>query len=153
EGTNFYRTRYGYDHMGRPDKEVTPNETINRTVYDSRGRVWQTWVGTDDTPTSGWWAPPNTSGHKLVKTSGNVYDRAGDVRAGGDGNLTRVTLIPNSLDASTNRVTDYYYDWRDRLVVEKQGVQGTESGDVNRPIFYTQYDNLDEPTLWQRYDG
>src|SRR5262249_48934909 len=43
--------------------------------------------------------------------------------------------------------------WRDRLVATKSGVQGSENDGTHRPIVYTTYDNLDEPTQVQQYDG
>jgi hypothetical protein len=50
-----------------------------------------------------------------------------------------------------DRVTDYWYDWRDRQVAEKQGVQASESSGVNRPLMVYTYDNLDEVTETQMY--
>jgi len=50
-------------------------------------------------------------------------------------------------------VTQNFYDWRDRLVASKQGVQGSENDGTHRPIFYSQYDNLDEVVSSERYDG
>jgi hypothetical protein len=75
------------------------------------------------------------------------YDNGGV----GDGDLTQETLIPGG--GAANRVSQYYYDWRDRLVAAKDGVQGSEATDVHRPISYTTYDNLDEVTQVQTYDG
>ena len=48
------------------------------------------WVGLDDTPTSGSWSPTNTAGTDLVKTSENEYDGAGV----GDSNLTKIDADP-----------------------------------------------------------
>ena len=50
-------------------------------------------------------------------------------------------------------MTQYFYDWRDRLVATKSGVQANENDGVNRPIIYTTYDNLDEAVETQQYDG
>src|SRR4029079_14566779 len=41
----------------------------------------------------------------------------------------------------------------DRLVAQKSGVESSESGGVNRPILVYTYDNLDEMTEIQQYDG
>src|SRR5262249_48146264 len=49
--------------------------------------------------------------------------------------------------------TQNYYDWRDRQVVTKVGVQATEDGAVNRPIVYDTLDNLGEVVAVGRYDG
>src|SRR5262249_5244112 len=47
----------------------------------------------------------------------------------------------------------YFYDWRDRLVASKSGVQGTEDTTTHRPIFYMELDNLGEVTAQEQYDG
>ena len=41
------------------------------------------------------------------------------------GNMTQETDYPGG--SMANRVTNNYFDWRDRLVAQKQGVQGSES--------------------------
>lgn len=68
----------------------------------------------------------------------------------GDGNLTQRTVYSA---VGTGRVVQYEYDWQNRQVVEKDGVQSSESTDVHRPILYTQYDNLGEPIEEDQYDG
>src|SRR5438876_5347851 len=55
--------------------------------------------------------------------------------------------------AGAPRVSQYFYDWRDRLVASKDGVQASESDGTHRPILYTMYDNLDEAVVQQQYDG
>jgi RHS repeat-associated protein len=148
EGVNFYDTRYGYDDRGRPDRVQTPNGTIYRTVYDGLGRVVSTWVGTNDSPPSGEWSPSNNGAPaNMVQLTANVYDNGGV----GDGNLTQSTQFPGGTAAP--RVTQNYYDWRDRLVAEKSGVQASENDGTHRPITYTTYDNLNEAVLVQQYDG
>jgi hypothetical protein len=146
ENTNFYRTRYDYTQGGWQNRVELPTGTIERTVYDGLGRVVSTWVGLDDTPTTGYWSPTNTAGTDLVQTSAYEYNN-GDV---GDGNLTEVTEIPGGAD---DRVSDYFYDWRDRQVASKSGVESSESTSLNRPIFYTEYDNLSEAIVSEQYDG
>lgn len=69
----------------------------------------------------------------------------------GDGDLTQVTVYPGGTAA--NRVTQYYFDWRDRLVATKSGVQGTEDTTTHRPIVYNTFDNLGETTAVDQYDG
>jgi RHS repeat-associated protein len=147
-GTNYYATTYGYDHHGRRDRVQDPTGTITRTVYDGLGRVVSTWVGTNDTPASGWWSPDNnTAPANMVQVTANVYDNGGV----GEGDLTQVTRFPGG--GAAPRVTQYFYDWRDRLVASKQGVQASEADGTHRPILYTQYDNLDEVVSQERYDG
>src|SRR5262245_46387163 len=115
----------------------TPTGTIHRTVYDGLGRAVSEWVGTNDTgatnadPTGG-----GASGNNMVKVTENQYDGGGV----GDGNLTQTTQIPGG--GAADRVSQFSYDWRDRLVASKGGVQGSEGTDVQRPISYVEYDNL-----------
>ncbi len=147
EGTNFYRTEYAYDAAGRLSRTLSPQDTVYRTVYDGLGQVVSEWVGTDDTPTSGAWSPTNTAGTNLVKVAEYEYDGG----ATGDGNLTKVTENPGGGAAA--RVTQAWYDWRNRAVATKTGVEVSESTSVNRSIVYTDYDNLDQATKARVYDG
>jgi hypothetical protein len=148
QNTNYYTTNYGYDDRGRPDRTQTPTGTIYRTVYDGLNRVVSTWVGTNDTPGSGEWSPTNnTSPSNMIQVTGNQYDGNGV----GDSNLTQTTAIPGG--SAANRVNQVFYDWRDRQVASKMGVEGTESTSLNRPIYYTEYDNLNEAIAQEQYDG
>ena len=147
EGTNFYRTRYEYDDRGRLDKTTTPSGTIYRTVFDGQGRAASAWVGTDDTPTTGFWSPTNLAGTDMVKTSEYEYDGGGV----GDSNLTTMTSYPGL--GAPARVTETFHDWRNRAVAVKAGVETTEATDVNRPIAYTEYDNLGRVVASEMYDG
>jgi RHS repeat-associated protein len=73
-GTNFYRTTFAYDDDGRQNKVIEPTGTIDRMVYDGFGNLLSTWVGTDDTPTSGYWSPTNLSGTNMLDVQDNYYD-------------------------------------------------------------------------------
>jgi RHS repeat-associated protein len=148
-GTNYYATLSTYDDpRGWLDRVQAPTGTISRTVFDVLGRVLSTWVGTNDTPASGSWSPTNnTSPSNMVQVTGNVWDGGGI----GDSTLTQVTLYPGG--SAPARVTQNYFDWRDRLAASKQGVQASENDGTGRPIFYSVYDNLGEITSSQRYDG
>jgi YD repeat-containing protein len=145
---NYYQTQYGYDSAGRLVRTLTPNGTIYRTVYDSLGRPISDWVGTNDTSMMGDWSPMNNmSPANMVEVRSYQYDNGGV----GDGNLTQVTDYPGG--TSANRVTQFWYDWRDRQVAAKPGVQGSENDGTHRPIIVTTYDNLDEATQTQQFDG
>jgi RHS repeat-associated protein len=148
-GTNYNRTTFDYDAHGRLNRRLTPNGTIYRTVYDGLGRVVSTWVGTNDTPANGndWSPDNNTAPANMVQKSVNVYDNG----SAGDSNLTQVTQFSGG--GAVPRVTQNFYDWRDRLVASKQGVQGTENDGTHRPIAYTQYDNLNQVVAQEQYDG
>src|SRR5207253_9773093 len=109
-GTNYYATLDRYDDRGRLERTLTPTGTINRTIYDGLGRVVSTWVGTNDTPASGYWSPDNnTPPSNMVQTAGYQYDNGGV----GNGDLTQVTQIPGG--NAGNRATQNFFDWRDRL--------------------------------------
>jgi len=137
-GTNFNQADYSYDDMNRRTRARTPGRTITRTVYHPMGWVLETWVGTNDNgatdsdPSGG-----GTAGNNMVMVASYEYD--GDA-AGGDGNRTQATQYQ---DASTTRVTNYSYDFRDRRTVV--------DGEID---FYqvTTYDNLDRVIEVQRYD-
>jgi YD repeat-containing protein len=105
------------------------------------------WIGTDDTPTTGFWSPTNLTGTDMVDNADYQYDGGGV----GDGNLTKVTQHPGG--SAADRVNEFWYDWRDRQVAEKAGVETSESTSVNRPLIVTTYDNVGELTETQQYDG
>jgi RHS repeat-associated protein len=147
-GTNYYATTYGYDSRGRLARTLLPTGTINRTVFDGQGRDTSSWVGTNDTPGSGTWSPTNnTSPSNMVEIASNVYD-GGSV---GDGNVTKEYAYPGG--SAATRETDLFYDWRDRPVATKNGVQASEDTTTHRPIIYFTLDNLGEITQTQQYDG
>jgi RHS repeat-associated protein len=147
-GVNYYATLYAYDSDGNLDRTVSPQGTITRTVYDGQHREVSEWIGTDDTPSSGYWSPTNnTSPSNMVETSSYVYDNGGV----GDGDLTQVTQYPSG--SAANRVTDYWYNWEDQKVAEKDGVSSNESDGVNRPLTVYTYDNLNDVTESQIYSG
>jgi RHS repeat-associated protein len=151
-GAHYNATISAFDMRGRLNKTVTANGTISRTVYDALSRVVSTWIGTNDTgatdsdPTGN-----HTPGNNMIQVTGNVYDNGGT----GDSTLTQTTQYPHgsSDSAIPPRVTNMYYDWRDRLVYTKAGAQASEDTTTHRPITYQIYDNLDEVTTTQRYDG
>ncbi len=145
---NYYQTQYGYDSGGRLVRTQTANGTIYRTVYNSLGEPLSDWVGTNDTPEYGEWSPNNNTGtSNMVMVSSYQYDNGGI----GDGNLTQETDYPGLGEAE--RITQMWYDWRDRLVATKSGVQSSENDGTHRPIVVTTYDNLGETIETQQYDG
>ena len=77
-------------------------------------------MGTDDTPTTGSWSPSNTAGTDLVMVATYEYDNG---LSAGNGLLTTVTLIPGL--GAADRVTRMAYDWRDRLVITKAGIESS----------------------------
>src|SRR5260370_15268481 len=84
----------------------------------------------------------------MIQTEQDLYDGNGV----GDGNLPQVTQYADS-SSSDNRVTQFAYDGRDRLVATKSGVQASEDTTTHRPIMYYDLDNLGEVTGISHYDG
>ncbi|AGA25728.1 RHS repeat-associated core domain-containing protein [Singulisphaera acidiphila] len=144
---NYHADIYHYDQRGRLDRVLNPTGTITRTVHDDLGRVVSVWVGTNDTGATDF--DPHGAGapNNMVQVSGYVYDNGGV----GDSNLTKATLYPGGGAAA--RVTDYFYDWRDRLIASKVGVQASEATDVNRPITYLTLNNLGQTIVNEVFDG
>lgn len=148
EGTNYTVTHYAYDKQGRQNRVENANGTITRTIYDGVGQVQSTWVGTDDQPDEGHWSPTNNAGANMVKVSESIYDHG----TAGDGNLTRsINYVTNSTTGA--RVTDYAYDWRNRLVATKSGVESSESTSAQRQIVYSDLNNLGQQLATYVYDG
>jgi YD repeat-containing protein len=150
QDTNYYRTETDYDDRGRLKRVKNAVGTITRYLYDARGHQTEAWVGTDDTGATN--GDPDGSGspNNMLKVSESEYDRSAN---GGDGNLTSSTVHPN--DGSSDRITLYAYDWRNRLIATKSGVTGgTEySSDNTHPVSFTTYDNLGEQLASTSYDG
>jgi len=145
-GVNYDQTQYAYAADGGVERKVDQLGTITRTVYNAFGQAVSVWVGTNDTPASGYWSPTNNTGtSNMVQVASYQYDGGGS----GDGNLTAVTEYPGGGAAAEE--TEYWYDWRDRKVAEKSGVQTSESSGVNRPLTVWTYDNLNEVTEVQVY--
>jgi hypothetical protein len=72
----------------------------------------------------------------------------------GNGNLTEITVFPGG--GAAPRVTQIAYDWRNRLVATKTGGNAdpsTEDPSVNRPLSFTDYDNLGRVTGRSVFDG
>ena len=137
-GTNYDETDYGYTVMKRRNRTVTPGGTITFLVYDVRGQVLETWVGTNDTgatendPSGG-----GASGNNMKKITALEYD--GGV-AGGDGNVTKQTQY---VTASDTRVTTFIYDFRNRRFETDGEIDYFEKLTL---------DNLDRVTRTERYD-
>jgi len=146
-GVNFYRTTRDYDKQGRPNRTVSANGTISRTEYDGLDRAVSEWVGTDDTPTTGFWSPTNLAGTDMVKVRDYEYDNGGV----GDSNLTKVTDHPGG--SAADRLTENWFDWRNRTVAVKSGVESSEDTTVNRPLTYLDHNNLGEVVKSRVYDS
>ncbi len=148
-GTTVAESSVDYDARGREYRLEDAGGTISYHLYDALGRAVAAWQGTNDTPASGSWSPTNNGGtSNMVPIASSVYDNGGI----GDGNLTSQTVSASGA-AADQRTTQYAYDWRDRLVATKAGVQGSESSTVHRPITYDDLDNLGRVIASSRFDG
>ncbi len=125
------QTKFAYDDMGRRSRVESPDGTVTRTIYDGRGRVTETWIGTDDGCECGVWDPA-TENVNMTRVIKNQYDD--------QDNLTQTTAYASDTDS---RITTYAYDWRNRRV--------TEDGEEDRFAQFT-YDNLDRLTQIDRHD-
>ncbi len=146
---NYHPTYLDYTSRGWLKRVEDPTGTVTRMIYDARGLLTQVWVGTDDLPTSGYWSPTNNAGANMVLVDQYEYDGGA---GGGDGNLTSVTQYPGG--GADPRVSQMFYDWRDRLVATKSAIDASENASDNTHfIYYTEYDNQDRPIADYTYDG
>ena len=109
-GVNYNQTNYGYDSLQRLNKLQTPGGTIKRLVYNPLNWLMSTWLGTNDTGATDTNPAGSGSPNNMVIVSALEYDGGA---IGGDGNLTQLTQYQ---DASTTRVTNYQYDFRNRQI-------------------------------------
>src|SRR5262249_11135251 len=101
-GINYYKMIYAYDARGRLNRTQSPTGTVTLTVYDGRNRPVSQSVGTSDA--------------NAVKVVQAQYDGGGV----GDGNLTQLIQFPSGGTVTADqRVTQFYFDWRNRLVASK----------------------------------
>jgi RHS repeat-associated protein len=152
EGANFLRTRYAYNDQGQVERVQNPPGTITISTFDGLARLTATYVGTNDSTTNGFkWKPSNAAPtSNMVQVAAYEYDNGGV----GNGNLTKATQFPGG--SASPRVVQNAYDWRNRLVATKSGASGTlstEDPSVNRPLTFTDYDNLGRVTGTSVYDG
>lgn len=127
-GVHFLRTRYEYGSFGRLAATISPGGRVDGTTYDRLGRLATTLV----------------NGSRITSVE---YDNGGV----GDGNRTAVTAYPGP--GQSNRVARTWYDWRNRAIAVKDGVQTTEDTATNRPLTYVVLDNLGQPVSTAVYDG
>ncbi len=142
---NFYRTLLSYDDMGRQNRMQSPSGTISRSFYDQLGRTSSVWVGTND----------NADNTNMAKVASYEYDNGGI----GDSNVTRTISYPTGI--YDKQVTQTWYDWRDRPIAVKTGIQtGTvntinqsENDSVHRSLAYMTYNDLNQVISSLIFDG
>ena len=126
DGTNYDATKFEYDDQGRRMRTEAPHGTVNRTDYDTLGRVVHQWIGKDDSDFDG-----GDSGgtDTMVKTMDAEYDSGGDK---GNSHLTKRTLYVE--DSSTDkRETSYSYDVYGRVLLQTN---------EEAPHIFNKYDHM-----------
>lgn len=157
-GTDYDRTVYTYDNMGRSVRVVDPTGTVDRTVYDGIGRVYATWTGTIDS--NGWSASSGngTTGagagqtDDLTQTSAIAYDggTVGSALVVGDGYVTtRIAYVQGHAttgigDSGTQRASTFTYDVRGNLITTAR---------PQAPHYITNYDVMRRPTSNASYSS
>jgi RHS repeat-associated protein len=146
-GTNYDQTSYGYEsfgtsRMGRQNRAVGADGTITRRVFDARGNVVSTWIGTGDTgatdtdPTGG-----SAQGNNMLKVSSSTFDP--------DGNLSESRAYFGS-GANDYYATLYQYDWHDRRTDIRSPLLAGE-GQGEGIVTHYEYDNLGQATWTKTY--
>ncbi len=98
-------TTYGYDAMGRTRRVVDPTSTISYSKFDYLGRVYERWMGTNDT---GYAGSSMSGSPNMVQVESVTYTANNLIAA-------RTTHVNTS--SGDDRTTTYTYDFRDRLIV------------------------------------
>ena len=139
-----------------------PTGTIYRSVFDGLNRPTHAWVGTNDTGWSATAISACASPCNMKIVTGNVFDGTdpqGGTGGVGDSNLTQQIAYPtpklyaSETEPTDRRVTRHWYDWRNRQVASKQGVQTSEADSVNRPMVVSTLNNLGQVVMREQYDG
>jgi YD repeat-containing protein len=124
---------------------ASPSSSTGATSYN-------VYVGTLSSGESLQTSTPITIGTNWTEpTTGMVSTGVAVPEDIGDGNLTKVTMHPGLSQA--DRVINYLYDFEDRQVAEKDGVQSSESDGTHRPILYNVLDNQGEILRMYQFDG
>ncbi len=109
-----------YDVAGRLNETTCAGGTTDRTTFNAMGWPMQEELGVDANPAT----------YTVTRT--NEYDD--------DGNLTQA-ILPVDATSGHNRVTDYRFDWRNRLSeteikVEKDSSEGSGEWTLIRKVAY-----------------
>ncbi|MDR1478174.1 MAG: helix-turn-helix domain-containing protein, partial [Planctomycetaceae bacterium] len=132
---------------GRNNCVVSSDGTITRTVYDWRGNVKQTWIGTNDTGAT------NTNPHPNNQSANNMLIVSETEYGGGAGCSTcmaakdRPRVAIQYVDANTMRITEFGYDWRGR----QTHVHNENDEDGNMTYTVQTYDNMNRVVKSERF--
>lgn len=145
--TNFDRTGYTYDALGRLTDTTDPSQTITRNVYEVRGEIVQKEVGID-TLTSGGPTPPapqtfpvssaaSDEEHGTGGTNGGTGDTGGTGgdAGGGAGDTSGMQCVEIVHDLVQSPSTIVYRDVRGRAYFIEHALRGGEAAhNTNRKI-------------------
>ena len=166
-GTNYNETSFEYDSLGRQNAVASAGGTITWDVFDRHDRAVCSYVGTnssgatDDDPSAG--REPcaivsgssssssssssgsSAAGNNMVLVSQRQYDDGGCSSCGSGGE--QLTLDIQYVNATTTRITEYFYDWRGRKEFDIP-----PADDDGRTVYTrTHYDNLDRVVRTEEY--
>ena len=130
QSVNYGKKLFGYDNVGRQSWTMCPGGTIDKITYNEMGLPVLEELGT-------------TSG--LTVTSISEYNP--------DGNLAKKT-VPVDDSPDNDRVTEMFYDWRNRLEKALKTVQqdAEGSGSWTYTTIY-KYDDFDNVREVAQYEG
>ena len=120
QSTHYGKKLFVYDSAGRLNQTTCAGGTIDKTIFNVMG-----WAEQDELGTS--------SGRAVTETK--EYDF--------DGNLKKRTLPVEGSDTAHDRVTNYDYDFRNRLVQETTTVEKEDGSGEWALIRTYAYDNRD----------
>lgn len=144
-GVNYNETAYEYDDSGHRWRVKQPDGTISRTVFDTIGRVIESWIGTND---YGFEDGEGSGPSDMVQLLGNVYDTGND---NGPSLVTQQTRYVQD-NTTDERVTTFEYDNDNRLIVQNnpqpphQVNQYDHMGRMTATALYSDDSGLDENT-------
>ena len=153
-GTNYLETQYFCDSSGRNISTISPDGTVDDTIYDGFGEVVEEWKGTNDDGVTGFdtWVANNpsavvntASGAHMYEVSSSAYNVNGDV--------IESDQYVNPTGDTNPWKTYYVYDWQDRqymTVNPPNDVLNPTTGQYDVTYTMTTLDNLGEATETQQ---
>jgi RHS repeat-associated protein len=137
-GTNYDATTYAFDDMGHTWRTETAAGTVTRTRFDTLGRPYEQWVGTNDHDAGAFPGGDTAGTENMTKVSETEYDSG----SRGNSYVTTRTLDPDGdwdntgtagHAADDRRITTYTNDIRGRVIVAANPLS---------PHVFSKFDNL-----------
>jgi YD repeat-containing protein len=124
EDLNYGRSLIGYDEVGRANLITDADDTIDKTIFNAVG-----WPITQQVAT-------------LTSSGPSAFTTVQKREYADNGNLTKLTA-PVSSHAASDRITEYAYDWRNRLEILTTTAEKETSGYWTL-LSVSTYDNLNQ---------